>query len=152
MSDSTPDTVMPESQRNAAAKAHLQVDKQADQAQTGTPHYGDFGKPGDAEPPTPRSGSNDNPDEFSEIRDPQDSVPRDGKTDSGDPNPHHQTGHVKQNRDPQAVRAAQGNDGSHRQEEEDTREAWEQDDQRYAGGHAQASWKERNDTEHDKND
>ncbi|RZK27917.1 MAG: hypothetical protein EOO57_21985 [Hymenobacter sp.] len=90
MSDPTPDTVMPDSQRNAAADAHLQVDKQADQAQAGTPHYSDFGKPGDAAAPAPRSGSNDNPDEFSEFRDEKDSVPRDGKTDSGDANPNHQ--------------------------------------------------------------
>lgn len=147
----TPDeSNLPADQYEAAERAHLNPDEPQLNAEAGTPRYGDFGKPGEAQDAKPRSGSNDNPDEFSEIRTTEDAIPRDGTTDSGDPNPHHQTGHVAQNRDPQAVRYAQGDTAGQNQKQEDnTREAWAQDDERYAGGHAEASWQEQNDNEHD---
>jgi len=149
----------PDDQREAAAHAHLTPDKQADQAGAGTPHYGDFGKPENQAAPAPRDGSNDNPDEFSELRKANKDVPKPDKdvpgaytTDSPNANPTAQPGHVVQNRDPQAVQYAQGDTSGQQQKEEDnTRQAWAQDDERYAGGHAKASWTEQNDTEHDTN-
>ena len=147
----TPDeSRLPADQQQAAERAQLNRNEPQLDAEAGTPRYGDFGKPGETKDSTPRSGSNDNPDEFSDIRKPEDSIPREGTTNSGDPNPLHQTGYVAQNRDPQAVRYAQGDTAGQNQKEEDnTREAWAQDDERYAGGHAEASWQERNDQEHD---
>ncbi len=68
-----------------------------------------------------RDGSNDNPDEFSEFRTKKDA--QDAPADPAD-----QVGHVEQNQDPAAVRAAQGEDN------ETQRAAWAKDDPRWAGG------------------
>lgn len=151
---------LPADQREAAAHAHLVPDAQADQAAAGTPQYGSFGKPGDVAPPTAKDGSNDNPDEFSELASaankqpnrPDANVPGAYATDSPDGNSTGQRGHAAQNRDSEAVKMAQGDTAGQNQKEEDnTREAWSQDDERYAGGHAKASWTEQNDSEHDNN-
>lgn len=157
----TPDeSRLPADQQKAAERAHLNPDEPQLNAEAGTPHYGDFGKSGDTKQPQPRDGSNDNPDEFSEFRKdddknagkPDQDVPGAYTTNSPNSNPTGQVGHVVQNRDPQAVRYAQGDTtGQNQKEEDNTRQAWAQDDERYAGGHAQASWQEQNDSEHDKN-
>lgn len=150
----------PADQREAAEHAHLNSNEPATQADAGTPQYGDFGKPQDAQSaPVPQDGSNDNPDEFSEFRKgndvtrPSDDIAGAYSTDSPNPNNVQQRGHVVQNRDPQAVKYAQGDTAGQDQKEEDnTRQAWAQDDERYAGGHQKASWTEQNDTEHDASD
>lgn len=156
-----PNENLPAYQAEAAKNAHLNPNEPATQAEAGTPQYGDFGKPGAAKQPQPHDGSNDNPDEFSEFRKdddknagkPDQDVPGAYTTDSPNSNPTGQVGHVVQNRDSQAVRYAQGDTAGQNQKEEDnTRTAWAQDDERYAGGHAKASWEEQNDNEHDKND
>jgi hypothetical protein len=148
----------PEDQREAANRAHLTPDTQADQAHDGTPNYGSFGHPDNQSAPAPRDGSNENPDEFSEFRKdgnksvpkPDADVPGAYTTNSPDANPTGQPGHVRQNRDPQAVQYAQGDvPGQQQKEEDNTKQAWAQDDERYAGGHAEASWQENNDAEHD---
>ena len=87
------------------------------------PVYGEFGQeatPTNAAPG--RSGANDNPDEFSEFND------REQEAAKAPDNPEDQPGHVEQNQDPAAVRAAQGKD------DDTQRDAWAKDDPRYAGG------------------
>lgn len=94
------------------------------------PNYGDFGGASDA-PATAssgapaavgRDGSNDNPDEFSELGS------REQNADQAPSAPADQPGHVEQNQDPAAVRAAQHADS------DEQRAAWAKDDPRYAGG------------------
>lgn len=136
------DNSLPIGQRQRAEDAYLNPNEPATQAEAGTPAYGDFGKaPVAAASPAAgrgRDGSNDNPDEFSEIRDPEDAA-------DAPANPADQRGHVIQNQDPTAVRAAQHADT------DEQRAAWSDDDPRYAGGKQQATWQENNDKEHDKN-
>ena len=137
------DNDLPIGQRQRAEDAHLNPNEPATQAEAGTPAYGDFGKPetplAPGSPKGPgRDGSNDNPDEFSEIRDPEDAA-------DAPANPADQRGHITQNQDPAAVRAAQHADT------DEQRAAWSDDDPRYAGGHTKATWQENNDKEHDKN-
>ncbi len=91
-----------------------------------SPNYGDFGQPtalasDAANAPEGRSGSNDNPDEFSEIR-------NKGKAEAHPDDLADQPGHVDQNQNPQAVRDAQHADT------DEQRAAWSKDDPRYAGG------------------
>ena len=81
-------------------------------------------QPANATPPG-RSGANDNPDEFSEFADKRRRRHRKRHPD----NPEDQPGHVEQNQDPAAVRAAQ-----HADDNDEQREAWAKDDPRYAGG------------------
>lgn len=149
----TGDAPLPAGQQRRAEQAHLNPNDPATQAEAGTPQYGDFGKPenaaastgsdsGSAGAGSKNDGSNDNPDEFSEFRDPKNAATEDYGTDSGDPNPEHQRGHVNQNKDPEAVRNVQGADADVQ------RGGWAQDDARYAGGHQKASWEENNDDEH----
>ena len=99
-----------------------------------SPTYGEFGgvpasgplaanhapQPTNTTPPG-RSGANDNPDEFSEFRDRK-------EAEKAPDNPEDQAGHVEQNQDPEAVRAARHADSDVQ------RKAWAQDDPRYAGG------------------
>ncbi len=120
--DSAPQDSLPAGQQARARQAHLNPNDPAKDAEAGTPNYGDFGKPtaqaAGADAPAGRSGSNDNPDEFSEIRD----------KDNAQAHPDNlaeQPGHVEQNQDPQAVRAA---------DTDAQRAAWSKDDPRYAGG------------------
>ncbi|MBD2769975.1 hypothetical protein IC235_18975 [Hymenobacter sp. BT664] len=96
-----------------------------------SPNYGDFGGvshgASDASATTAnasagRDGSNDNPDEFSELR----SRERDARNAPN--NPLDQPGHIEQNQDPAAVRATQD------ENYDELRTAWAQDDPRYAGG------------------
>ncbi|WP_151087932.1 hypothetical protein [Hymenobacter baengnokdamensis] len=136
------DNQLPEGQRERAAPAHLTPDEAATQAQAGTPQYGDFGKPeytaaGNA-PGTGRNGSNDNPDEFSEVRKPEDAA-------KAPANPGDQRGHTTQNQNPAAVHAARHADTDAQ------RAAWADDDPRYAGGKPEATYQDDNDKEHDKN-
>jgi hypothetical protein len=138
MSSSTEeDGPLPIGQRQRAADAHLNPNDPAKEAEAGTPAYGDFGKPqGSAEATaTGRDGSNDNPDEFSDSREPE-------EAQQAPANPADQRGHVVQNQDPTAVRAAQHADTDAQ------RAAWSDDDPRYAGGKPEATWKENNDKEH----
>ena len=87
------------------------------------PAYGEFGNPVAPTAAAPgRSGANDNPDEFSEFDD------REKDAKKAPDNPEDQPGHVEQNQDPAAVRAARDKD------DETQREAWAKDDPRYAGG------------------
>ncbi|MGI4737321.1 MAG: hypothetical protein ACRYG7_19320 [Janthinobacterium lividum] len=113
-------------QRERAQEAHLNSNDPAKEAAS-TPQYGDFGKPTGpaptAEKPEGRSGSNDNPDEFSEFRDEKEA--QDHPDDIED-----QPGHVMQNQDPQGVAQAQAS-GS---DTDELRAAWSKDDPRYAGG------------------
>ncbi len=126
-------------QRERAATAHLNPSDPAREADAGTPAYGDFGKAAAGEQPKAgRDGSNDNPDEFSELRKPEDAQ-------KAPANPADQRGHVTQNQNPAAVNAAQG------AETDEQRAAWSDDDPRYAGGHDKATWAENNDQEHTKN-
>ncbi len=140
----------PAGQRERAANAYLNPNDPAKDAEAGTPKYGDFGKPEDVDATPPKSsqndGSNDNPDEFSEFRKSDNVETEDTTTDAQDENAVQQRGHVTQNQDPQAVRASQNADNDVQSA------AWAQDDPRYAGGHARASWEGENDKEHDNND
>ena len=141
MSTSSDDQLMANGQRERAATAHLNPNDPAHEAAAGTPVYGDFGKAEYAanQPSNSgRDGSNDNPDEFSELRKPEDAT-------KAPANPNEQRGHVTQNQAPGAVNAVQD------AETDEQRAAWSEDDPRYAGGHAKATWQENNDQEHDKN-
>ena len=69
-----------------------------------------------------RSGANENPDEFSEFHDKE----RDAR--KAPDKAQDQPGHVEQNQDTAAVRAAQHADA------DEQRAAWSKDDPRYAGG------------------
>jgi hypothetical protein len=137
---------LPQDQQKRAEQAHLHPDTAATQAEAGTPPYGNFGKANETEPPVPthpkNDGSNDNPDEFSEFREPGQPTTEDYGTSADAANPTHQQGHVEQNQAPDEVRAAQHEDTDHQ------RAAWSDDDERYTGGHRQASWQESNDKEH----
>ena len=126
----------------------------ANQAAAGTPHYGDFGKPEDAinaanaanaASLTENDGSNDNPDEFSELRKPGAPTTEDYTADANATDPSGQRGHAPQNQAPGAVQATQGQDNDVKQA------AWADDDPRWAGGHATPTWKENNDKEHGTN-
>ncbi len=138
--DSEDNGQLPAGQQARAEDAHLNPSDPAHQAAAGTPAYGDFGKPEDAAatPKTGRDGSNDNPDEFSDSRKPE-------EAQQAPANPEDQRGHVTQNQDPHAVRSAQN------AEADEQRAAWSDDDPRYAGGHAKATWQENNDKEHSNN-
>ena len=88
-----------------------------------------------AQPNSANSGHNDNPDEFSTFKEDADEAkPASGTenyaAEAREANPADQPGHVAQNQDPAAVRAAQLHDADN----EATREAWAKDDPRYAGG------------------
>ena len=123
----------PYDQQDRAAAADLNPNDPAVDAKS--PQYGEFGgvapsapmaahhaaQPTNATPPG-RSGANDNPDEFSEFRD------REKDAQDAPTRPEDQPGHVEQNQDPEAVRAAQHADT------DEQREAWSKDDPRYAGG------------------
>lgn len=149
-SDSAEDGQLPIGQRQRAEDARLDPNDPARHAEAGTPAYGDFGKPGDKEAAattaaagTSRNdGSHDNPDEFSEFNKPDSHVAAqpNGEPESGSAGP--QRGHITQNQDPAAVRAAQHADT------DEQRAAWSDDDPRYAGGHREATWEENNDKEH----
>ncbi|GAB3638355.1 hypothetical protein GCM10027422_39450 [Hymenobacter arcticus] len=138
--NSDDDDQLPPGQQARAEEARLNPNDPARQAEAGTPAYGEFGKPEnvDAAQKPGRDGSNDNPDEFSELRKPEDAqqAPADPKD---------QRGHVEQNQDPAGVRATQGD------ETDKQRAAWSDDDPRYAGGHDKATWQENNDKEHSNN-
>jgi len=139
------DGTLPNYQQHRADQAQLNVDEPARNAEAGSPQYGDFGKPENVAPTSSSSsndGSNDNPDEFSEFRDKDAPKTEDYSTNAENANPEQQRGHVVQNEDPQGVRNVQNAD---RDVQEGT---WADDDERYAGGHKQASWQERNDAEH----
>ena len=139
---------LPKEQQQRAEQANLHADSVATKAkaEAGTPPYGNFGKANETEPPVPthakNDGSNDNPDEFSEFREPGQSTTEDYGTSADAASPAHQQGHVEQNQAPDEVRAAQHEDTDHQ------RAAWSDDDARYAGGHREASWEESNDKEH----
>jgi hypothetical protein len=106
-----------------------------------SPGYGEFGAAADdtaqglnaAATPTnsaPRAndGSNDNPDEFSEFRKPNKTGTEDYSPEAAQVNPAQQPGHVEQNQNPAAVRAA------HNKDEDVQRTAWADDDPRYGSG------------------
>ncbi|MDJ0364690.1 hypothetical protein QMK33_05955 [Hymenobacter sp. H14-R3] len=135
--NSDEDDQLPAGQQARAEDAHLNPNDPARHAEAGTPAYGEFGKPEnvDAAQKPGRDGSNDNPDEFSELRDPEDANQAPAK-------PEDQRGHVEQNQDPHGVRAAQD------AEADEQRAAWADDDPRYAGGKPKATWQENNDKEH----
>ncbi|GAB3857976.1 hypothetical protein GCM10028822_32540 [Hymenobacter terrigena] len=113
----------PQDQQERAAAARLNPNDPAKNARQ--PNYGTFGHADDAAFATNsagRSGANDNPDEFSELSD------REREAQNAPDNPEDQPGHVTQNQDPAAVRAAQHADT------DEQRAAWAKDDPRYAGG------------------
>ncbi|WP_210518913.1 hypothetical protein [Hymenobacter terricola] len=126
------DDSRPYDQQDRAATAKLNPNDPAVEA--ASPNYGEFGgvpasgplaathAPVAASPPPGRSGANDNPDEFSEFRN------REKDAQKAPDNPEDQPGHVEQNQDPAAVRAAQHADT------DEQRAAWSKDDPRYAGG------------------
>ena len=135
---------LPAGQQARAEQAHLNPDDPAKEAEAGTPQYGNFGKANETEPTmtTKNDGSNDNPDEFSEFRKPDQAAIEGYGTDPDAANPAHQQGHVEQNQATDEVIAAQHEDTDKR------RAAWSDDDARYAGGHREASWEENNEKEH----
>ena len=100
-------------------------------AEPQSPAYGEFGGVPASEPLAAnhaaapgagRDGSNDNPDEFSELHG------REQDAQNAPSRPADQPGHVEQNQDPAAVRATRDEDN------DEQRNAWAQDDPRYAGG------------------
>ena len=125
--DSSGHDFLPADQQARAQQARLNPDEPATDAEAGTPNYGDFGKPTAAtaagHAPAGRSGSNDNPDEFSERHDDKDAQ-------NHPKNLEDQPGHVVQNQDPEAVRIAEATSSDN----EELRAAWSKDDPRYAGG------------------
>ncbi|AMR29302.1 hypothetical protein A0257_20835 [Hymenobacter psoromatis] len=150
MSPSSDNLPITNGQRERAAAAHLNPNDPAHEAEAGTPAYGNFGKADETEPAAPvasNDGSNDNPDEFSEFREPTASQ-NPGQQPNGEPdtpNPGPQRGHAEQNKDPESVVAAKNADADVQ------RAAWADDDRRYAGGKPKATWAENNDKEHDNN-
>lgn len=134
------DDSLPLGQRQRAEDARLNPNDPAKDAVAGTPAYGDFGHlPTNADASkTGRDGSNDNPDEFSELRKPEDAHKAPANLED-------QRGHVTQNQAPSAVRSTQN------AETDEQRAAWSDDDPRYAGGKSEATWQENNDKEHNKN-
>lgn len=123
----------PDDQADRAATAQPNVNDPIINA--ASPNYGEFGGVSASEPmaanyaapvnsaaPAGRDGSNDNPDEFSEFRD------REKDAQKAPTNPADQPGHVEQNQDPAAVRAASGENN------DEQRAAWAKDDPRWAGG------------------
>ena len=108
--DSTPEPTQPARPATPAAEPH-------------SPAYGEFGGgPATASSGAGRDGSNDNPDEFSELNG------REQNARQAPAHPADQPGHVEQNQDPAAVRATRDEDN------DEQRNAWAQDDPRYAGG------------------
>ena len=120
-------------QRPADQKARAEQAHPTPQT-TDTPQYGDFGhaQPTNAAPAN-NSGHNDNPDEFSEFRKPNRTGTEDYSAEAEAANPREQPGHVEQNQDPAAVRAAQDKDADVQ------RAAWADDDPRYGSGHDPAA-------------
>lgn len=116
----------PQDQQERAATAQLNPNDPAVDASS--PNYGEFGGVTSSPPlaanhaPAGRDGSNDNPDEFSEIGG------RDQKAQQAPNNPADQPGHVEQNQNTAAVRA------THNESNEEQHAAWALDDPRYAGG------------------
>ena len=109
-----------------------------------SPNYGTFGV---ADTPTSsteggRSGSNDNPDEFSEFRD------REKDAQNAPDNLEDQPGHVQQNQAPAIVRETQASGADN----EELRAAWAKDDPRYAGGGTHNTREEPADAKYPKND
>ena len=136
---------LPAYQQNQAADAKPNPNDPAKDAEAGTPSYGDFGRPENVNASASGSsndGSNDNPDEFSEFRKPDQAAIEGYGTDPDAANPAHQQGHVEQNQATDEVIAAQ------HEETDKRRAAWSDDDARYAGGHREASWEENNEKEH----
>jgi hypothetical protein len=123
------DDQRPADQQARAEQAHPTPQK------TDTPQYGEFGhaQPTSAAPAN-NSGHNDNPDEFSEFRKPNSTGTEDYSAEAEAARPAQQPGHVEQNQDPAAVRAAQDQDADVQ------RTAWADDDPRYAGGGTRTSW------------
>ncbi|TPG71901.1 hypothetical protein [Hymenobacter nivis] len=121
----SPHTSAPD-QRERAQEARLNPNDPAKDPSS-SPQYGDFGKPADAAPtadkPEGRSGSNDNPDEFSEFRNEEEAKAHPDKLED-------QPGHVMQNQDTAGVAEAQA-EGA---DTDELRAAWSKDDPRYAGG------------------
>ena len=136
-SEQSADDHRPDYQRERANDVHPNRDEPQLEADAGTPNYGDFGKPDSAATSAHASGSNDNPDEFSEF-----DRPDDRGTNATAANPMDQRGHVDQNQNAAAVNITQD------AENDESRAAWAEDDERYAGGHPEPTWKENNDAEH----
>ena len=136
----------PQDQQDRAATANPNPHDPAVSA--ASPNYGEFGhatvRPASATTHTSqgpgRSGSNDNPDEFSEFDD------REQDANNAPDNPQDQSGHIEQNQNPGAVREAQGKDN------EDQRAAWAADDPRYAGGGTHNTREESADANYPNND
>ena len=116
----------PEDQKDRAAAA--QPNANDPMVTASSPTYGEFGGVSASAPlaanyaAAGRDGSNDNPDEFSELHD------RDKDAQKAPNNPADQPGHVEQNQNPAIVQATQG------EEDDIQRKAWALDDPRYAGG------------------
>lgn len=127
----SPHTSAPD-QRERAQEARLNPNDPAKEAAT-SPQYGDFGKPAEPAPtvdkPEGRSGSNDNPDEFSEFRD-------EAKAEAHPDKLEEQPGHIMQNQDPQGVAKAEASGA----DTDELRAAWSKDDPRYAGGGSHNTW------------
>ncbi|GAA4357152.1 hypothetical protein GCM10023185_21670 [Hymenobacter saemangeumensis] len=134
----------PADQQARAAQAHPRTTDEP-QTQPISPNYGEFGGvaattasggvtsyPANSAPRA-NDGSNDNPDEFSAFRKANQSGTEDYSAEAEQANPARQPGHVEQNQDPAAVRAAQG------KEEDIQRTAWADDDPRYGSGQ-RTSW------------
>ncbi|GAC1368478.1 MAG: hypothetical protein NVS3B25_11470 [Hymenobacter sp.] len=123
-------------QQQRAAAAHPNPNPNDPAVDANSPGYGEFGgvtspplaasyaaQPTNSDAaPAGRSGANDNPDEFSAFRNREQEARQAART------PADQPGHVEQNQDPAAVRAARNADS------DEQRAAWAQDDPRYAGG------------------
>lgn len=137
----------PLDQQERAANAHPNVNDPILKADS--PNYGTFGHADDAAfaasgqgGSNGRSGANDNPDEFSEFND------REEKAAEAPDNLEDQPGHVMQNQAPELVREAEA-DGADNAE---LRNAWAEDDPRYAGGGTHNTREEDADANYPKND
>ena len=138
----------PYDQQDRAAEANPNPNDPAVRADK--PNYGTFGVADNATPTNQdgsstsggRSGSNDNPDEFSEFSD------REKDAQNAPDNAEDQPGHVMQNQNPELVREVQATS----EDNTELRNAWAEDDPRYAGGGTHNTREEPADAKYPNND
>jgi hypothetical protein len=134
----------PLDQQERAADAQLNPNDPATNARA--PQYGTFGHADDAafaaSSTGGRSGSNDNPDEFSEFRD------REKDAQNAPDAAEDQPGHIEQNQAPELVREVQADT----EDNDELRKAWAIDDPRYAGGGTHSTREEDADAKYPDND
>jgi len=143
-SDQNENDHRPQDQQERAADAQPNVNDPIRHA--ASPNYGTFGHADDAafaaSSSGGRSGSNDNPDEFSEFDD------REKDAQNAPENAGDQPGHIMQNQATELVREVEAEDADN----EELRKAWAEDDPRYAGGGTHNTREEDPDAKYPNND